>query len=211
MIAKIAYIRRKIQLIAYGNMPPECMLSCRHALYSASVKERYMSLENGKSRLSIYLRMLREDNHKTQAQLADMLGISRQNYSHYETGRIVPPVEAISKISEYYNIPIDRFIKFAVTDIRDTGRNDRSSYKFFEEVIGEDKNAAQLNEGRPDIKDSEAFDDFLLSMQHGSRDKGDTDVKELLFYYNSLSYENREAVKRLVKRFYITEKKGKKG
>ena len=211
MIQIIAYTRKKIQLIAYGDMPQECMLSCRHVLYSVSVKERYMSLENGKSRLSIYLRMLREDNHKTQAQLADMLGISRQNYSHYETGRIVPPVEAINKISKYYDIPIDKLIKFAVTDIQDNGKDDRSSYKLFEEVIGEDKKNAQFNEERPDVNDSEAFDDFLLSMHHGISDNGDADTKELLFYYNNLSYENRDAVKRLMKRFYITEKNGKKG
>lgn len=50
------------------------------------------------------LKMLRKERNYRQEELAEWLGVKRQTYSHYETGRILPPTEAICKIAELYKI-----------------------------------------------------------------------------------------------------------
>ena len=44
---------------------------------------------------------------KTQQQIADAIGISREAYSNYETCRRFPRPEALLKISKYYCLTVD--------------------------------------------------------------------------------------------------------
>ena len=44
---------------------------------------------------------------KTQQQTADAIGITREAYSNYETGRRFPKPEVLSKIAEYYCLTVD--------------------------------------------------------------------------------------------------------
>lgn len=58
-----------------------------------------------------YLKLLRKEKKYKQDEVAEFLGIKRQAYSHYETGRNFPPVETISKIAELYQIePLKLFM-----------------------------------------------------------------------------------------------------
>jgi transcriptional regulator with XRE-family HTH domain len=50
------------------------------------------------------LRLLKE---KTQAQIANALGIAQQTYARYELDGIMPPVEMLKKIADYFNVSID--------------------------------------------------------------------------------------------------------
>ncbi|MBQ7232779.1 MAG: helix-turn-helix transcriptional regulator [Bacillales bacterium] len=47
---------------------------------------------------------------KTQAEIAEQIGISRARYSHYENGRNNPDVEIIKKLAEYYGVSIEHII-----------------------------------------------------------------------------------------------------
>lgn len=51
--------------------------------------------------------VLRKEFGKTQQDLADYLGISRQAYSNYESGRREPDYETLLKLGEYFNCSVD--------------------------------------------------------------------------------------------------------
>ena len=61
------------------------------------------------------LKIIRNQNGLTQQQIADVLDISRSAYCGYETGRRSPDIDTLSKLSEFYHIPIDRFVEKIVT------------------------------------------------------------------------------------------------
>lgn len=45
--------------------------------------------------------------HKTQQEVADYLGISRQAYSNYEAGKWEPDFETLLKLGEYFGCSVD--------------------------------------------------------------------------------------------------------
>lgn len=53
------------------------------------------------------IRNLREDNDKTQKEIADYLHIKQTTYSKYELGKINIPVEMLEKLADYYNVSVD--------------------------------------------------------------------------------------------------------
>lgn len=60
---------------------------------------KYMIFEN--------IRNLREDNDKTQKELADYLNIKQTTYSKYELGKINIPIEMLIKLADYYDVSLD--------------------------------------------------------------------------------------------------------
>ena len=53
------------------------------------------------------LRDLREDHDKSQADIAAILGISRQHYSLYERGERELPMHHFMKLAKLYNVSLD--------------------------------------------------------------------------------------------------------
>ena len=53
------------------------------------------------------IRNLREDNDKTQQELAAYLNIKQTTYSKYELGKINIPIEVFMKLAEYYDVSVD--------------------------------------------------------------------------------------------------------
>ena len=53
------------------------------------------------------LRDIREDNDKTQAQIAEIIGTIQQQYSLWERGIRQMPIENYKILAEFYNISID--------------------------------------------------------------------------------------------------------
>lgn len=62
--------------------------------------------------LAQYLKELRKSYNYSQEFVASQLFITRQTYSHYETGRITPPVNSLYNLSKLYNIPIENLLEF---------------------------------------------------------------------------------------------------
>lgn len=60
--------------------------------------------------LENYITELRLSRGYSQLYLAQILGIGRQAYSHYETGRNIPPYPAIVKMAELYGGSTESFI-----------------------------------------------------------------------------------------------------
>lgn len=53
------------------------------------------------------LRDIREDRNETQADIAALLGISRQHYSLYERGERELPMHHFIVLAKHYNISLD--------------------------------------------------------------------------------------------------------
>ena len=53
------------------------------------------------------LKELRIAEHLTQQQLAEILNISRVNYTRYETDTSRPDFETLIAIADFYKIPLD--------------------------------------------------------------------------------------------------------
>ena len=53
------------------------------------------------------MRELREDNDKTQQELADYLGTSQTMYARYERGANELPIRHLIKLCKFYNVSAD--------------------------------------------------------------------------------------------------------
>ena len=56
------------------------------------------------------IRDLREDNDKLQKEIADLLGISQQYYSEYESGNRTIPINHLITLAKFYNTSIDYIV-----------------------------------------------------------------------------------------------------
>lgn len=65
--------------------------------------------------LGEYLKELRKSCRYSQEYVASHLNITRQTYSHYETGRITPPVNSLYNLAKLYGIPVENFLELVVT------------------------------------------------------------------------------------------------
>ena len=65
------------------------------------------------TRLLKRLRDLREDNDKTQQQIADILGTSQTMYARYERGANELPTRHLIKLCQYYNVSADYMLGFS--------------------------------------------------------------------------------------------------
>ncbi len=53
------------------------------------------------------LRDIREDNEKTQEEIASLLKTSQQQYSRWESGNYQMPIELYKILARHYNISLD--------------------------------------------------------------------------------------------------------
>lgn len=53
------------------------------------------------------MKELRKSNNLTQEELAKILGVSRVNYTRYETDKVRPDYETIIKFADYFDISLD--------------------------------------------------------------------------------------------------------
>lgn len=59
------------------------------------------------------MRDLREDNDKTQQEIADMLGTSQTMYARYERGANEMPIRHLIKLCQYYGVSADYILGLA--------------------------------------------------------------------------------------------------
>ncbi|MHC5228386.1 helix-turn-helix domain-containing protein [Enterococcus sp. LJL99] len=53
------------------------------------------------------IRSIREDNDMTQQQMAELLNVSQNTYSQYETGKIDWTASTLIKIADYFDVSVD--------------------------------------------------------------------------------------------------------
>jgi transcriptional regulator with XRE-family HTH domain len=81
------------------------------------------------SYLSRRLKALRENHQLTQREVASYLNLTRQGYSHYETGTRVPDFQTLELIADFYHVsldslisPIDSAVYTAATKVEETSQ-----------------------------------------------------------------------------------------
>ena len=65
---------------------------------------------------NIILQNIRMEFNLTQEKIANILGIDRRTYSHYETSEKIIPIKHLIALSDYFNVSIDYL--FGLTDVR---------------------------------------------------------------------------------------------
>ncbi|MDD6812329.1 MAG: helix-turn-helix transcriptional regulator [Lachnospiraceae bacterium] len=92
--------------------------------------------------LAQYLKELRKSYNYSQEFVASQLYITRQTYSHYETGRITPPVNSLYNLSKLYKIPIENFLEFTTTNCLNSSHEKSDSIS---EILADDDLSGFLN------------------------------------------------------------------
>lgn len=64
---------------------------------------------------------LRRDNHYTQEQLSEVLGVSRQAISKWESNAAYPETDKLIRISQLFDCSLDYLLKDSVTEVRQPG------------------------------------------------------------------------------------------
>ena len=82
-----------------------------------------------------------------QREIADKLGISRERYGHYETGRNEPDNETLQKIAEFYLVSVDYLL----------GRTDVPNY--------EDNISIAFKDGEDDLTEEERKEAYRIFKQ----------------------------------------------
>lgn len=84
--------------------------------------------------LGQYLRDLRKGAKYTQEYVASSLDISRQAYSHYETGRAIPPNDTCFKLANLYGVPTEILIALSLENSIDVLDNPRQTYEVIDNI-----------------------------------------------------------------------------
>lgn len=125
------------------------------------------------------LKELRNLHGYNQEYLASYLDISRQAYSHYETGRNVPNAAILYKIAKLYSISPDDLLCYIITV-------DSSAAEYYETT----------HTAPPYLNDELA--NFLAYTSNSENNKKlkylNKNEKELLFYFQNLSTADQEDI-----------------
>lgn len=71
----------------------------------------YITTERIDIMLQENLIMLRSLAGKTQEDIAEVIGISRQAYAKWERGETIPDIEKCGRLAEFYGVTMDSLIK----------------------------------------------------------------------------------------------------
>lgn len=128
--------------------------------------------------LGKYLKNLRKSRNYTQEFVASYLCISRQAYSHYETGRAVPTNDTCYKIANLYSIHPNKIIELSLqpVNLADASISDNLPNDFddFLEYSSEQENYKKLR--------------YLNHKE-----------KELIYYFNNISTYDQEEILEILK------------
>lgn len=116
------------------------------------------------------LKYYRKLENLTQERVAGLLGISRQAYNHYESGRVSPDVNVLFALSEMYEISIESFFR------REEPRG--------REILEELENSSHRVS---DFMEYYGKKDNMIKYRALTREE-----KELLFYFKNVGSEARK-------------------
>lgn len=58
---------------------------------------------------------LRKAHHHTQQEISDLLNISRQAYSNYETSKRTPDLDSLMRLADIYGVSLDQLVNHPCT------------------------------------------------------------------------------------------------
>lgn len=128
--------------------------------------------------LEQYLKQLRKSCNYSQEFVASHLNITRQTYSHYETGRITPPANSLYNLARLYGIPVENFLDLVVT------------YS-----INDDFTPKSNDYGIDTTDDLSQFLDYINAPENSKKFKYlDRHEKLLLYYYSFLDARDQNDI-----------------
>ena len=131
-------------------------------------------------KLSTNLKRLRKAHGFTQDYVAVAIGVVRQTYSHYETGKRVPPPETLLRLSGLYDVSIDALLQSAANNDSEAGYDAPAK-----------GNSAVHLEQMLDYLDQPSVSDRFKYL--------DVHEKELMFYFHKLTPDDREEIVDIMK------------
>ena len=121
------------------------------------------------------LKELRKVNNYTQDYVAEVLGVVRQTYSHYETGKRTPDAEAFYKLAGLYNISVDDLLHLTIDIDRE-----------------ESYDAPAPTQASTDLSE---FLEFFNDPSNKKKYMFNTNLeRELLFYFDKISDEDKKEI-----------------
>ena len=125
--------------------------------------------------LSKRLKELRKVNNYTQDYVASALGVVRQTYSHYETGKRTPNSEVLYKLSGLYGISVNDLIQLSFEIDRD----------IYYDAPGPTQSSDELA----------AYLDFFNNPKNQRKFQNNTNLeKELLYYFEKITDEDKKEI-----------------
>ena len=121
------------------------------------------------------LRELRKVNNYTQDYVASALGVIRQTYSHYETGKRTPNSEMLYKLAGLYDISVDDLLHLSI----DLDKN------IYYEAPGPTQSSDDLA----------AYLDFFNNPSNQKKFQYNTNLeKELLYYFQKITDSDKKEI-----------------
>lgn len=128
--------------------------------------------------LKQYLKELRKTYNYSQEFIASHLNITRQTYSHYETGRVTPPINSLYNLAKLYGTPVESFLDLVVTY----------------EINMDFAKPLKISTDH-EIEDMNAFIEFMNVPLYQKKCKFlDQQERRLLFYFISLSKRDKQDI-----------------
>lgn len=59
---------------------------------------------------SLRIKSLRKEKKKTQQDIADLLKVRRSTYGEYERGKILPPMDKMKILADYFSVSVDYLV-----------------------------------------------------------------------------------------------------
>ncbi len=147
--------------------------------------------------LKQYLKELRRGCGYPQEYVASKLNICRQTYSHYETGRIRPPAQALYRIADLYGVSAKELLDMSVSgempEVAERRAMGMGGYPGKE----------------PAGEDGEAYGDHMDGPSNGHKLQYlDTTEKQLIYYYENLDLHSKMMAMTIMKVFFDNCGKG---
>lgn len=140
--------------------------------------------------LSEYLKELRSVYEYSQADVAKKLNISRQTYSHYETGRITPPPESLYTLAKLYHVSVDMLLSDKTPSTNETIKSDN-----------------------PMTSNSDLLPAYLDYVSEPANKKRLSNLtpyeKQIIFYYSHLDERDQDDILTFMKIKYHNRKEGR--
>ncbi len=140
--------------------------------------------------LSENLKELRSVYEYSQAYVAEKLNISRQTYSHYETGRITPPPESLYTLAKLYHVSVDMLLS--------------------DQTLPADKTIKSDN---PMISNTDLLPTYLDYVSKPDNKKRLSNLtpheKQIIFYYSQLDERDQNDILTFMEVKYHNRKEGR--
>ena len=132
------------------------------------------------SMLSKRLKELRTVYNYTQDYVAEVIGSTRQTYSHYETGRRKPSTETLYKLAGLYNVSVDDLLHLSM----DFDRN------IYYDAPGPSQSSEDLS----------AYLEYFNDPKNQRKYQYNSNLeKELLFYFQKISDADKKELIEITK------------